>query len=73
MGFGGGASMPAAPPVPPPPPAPAQAASPGGMEAQAQERASLTAASGAGFAGTIASSPQGAPAPATARKTLLGG
>jgi hypothetical protein len=70
MSFGG---TPSAPAPPPPPPNPATFASSSVQDAGAAARqAAAAAAGGMGFAGTLQSSPQGAPAPNTALKQLLG-
>jgi hypothetical protein len=70
MSFGG---SPAVPAVPPPPPAPATMASSTVQDAGAAARqAAAAAAGGMGFAGTLQSGPQGAAAPNTALKQLLG-
>jgi hypothetical protein len=66
-------AAPAAPPPPPPPPAPPILAGGSVQDTGAAARAAAAAAAGGmGFAGTVASSPQGAAKPAVANKTLLG-
>lgn len=76
MSFNLGGSDPGpAPPPPPPPPNPPLLASGSVQQAGAKARqAAAAAAGGMGFAGTIDSSPQGAPAPKTTTggKALLG-
>jgi hypothetical protein len=66
--------MPKAPSIaaPPPPPAPPMAASASVQDSASAARAAAAAASGQGFGNTIGTSPQGAAAPMTAQKTLLG-
>lgn len=74
-------SIPAPPPPPPAPPPPAAAGNVSSTLAAQQEAQQMAAAEGAGFAGTIATGPQGAPRPGTdqpsaipaaGRKNLLG-
>lgn len=61
------------PPPPPPPPAnPPQMADASVRNAAAQTGARAVAAEGAGFAGTLLTGGQGAAAPPTATKSLLG-
>lgn len=78
MSFGGGQPQQqfAPPPPPPPPPMPPQMASSDIAQAQAAQRAAAAAAAGkSGFAGTIATSPQGAgsaPTTTSGGKALLG-
>lgn len=66
-----GLSTPAAPTVPTPPPTPPNPAELMGQEAALKQRQKM--GQGAGFAGTIDSTPVGAPMPPTAGKSLLGG
>lgn len=63
-----------APDIPPPPPAanPPTIADPAVAAAGNAQRAGAAAAEGQGFDGTVQTSPMGAPAAATAMKSLLG-
>lgn len=67
MGF----SAPSLPPPPPPPNPPILAGGSAQMSAQ-QEAMAAAAAEGRGFAGTIATGPQGAQTPNLAKQTLGG-
>jgi hypothetical protein len=74
MGFGG--SSPSPQPIPPVPPAaqPATLANPLVAQTAAAQRARAAAIAGAGFGGTIGTSPEGLQTPPlTANATLLGG
>lgn len=70
--FGGGPKM-SAPAPPPPPPAPPTLANPVSSGAGAQAAARASAAIGAGFAGTLTTSPMGTSGPAPVAKQTLGG
>lgn len=70
--FGGGPKM-SAPAPPPPPPAPPTLASPVNSGAGAQQAAAARAAVGAGFAGTLDTSPMGTSGAAPVAKQTLGG
>ncbi len=65
------ASDSAPPPPPPPPAAPIYASAQQAVTGDAV-RAAAASASGMGFADTLKTSPQGAPAAATGQKQLLG-
>lgn len=67
--FGGG-GVPSAPPAPPPPPPPPSPASPQTQVSASNASRAMAAAAGGGMAGTILTSGQGAPAPATQQQTL---
>lgn len=61
------------PKPPPPPPTPATLASPGPTESALQAERAAAAGAGQGWDNTLKTGPQGAPAPQTAEKELLGG
>ena len=61
-----------APPPSPPPPNPPLIADPSTQASANAAQLAAAAAAGQGFNNTIQSSPQGAPAPSTAQKQLLG-
>jgi len=68
MGLFGGPKLPPPPPPPPPPPAPPTIANPAMQQGiQSAEEAAL---SGAGFANTMLTGPQGAPGARVARPAL---
>ena len=71
MGFLSPAPVPAPPPPPPAPPPPPTIANASTQAAGAAAGASAAAAGGA-YGGTLLTSGQGVPAPATATKELLG-